>query len=368
MMYVLEVLTRGLVPSSPSAYYKRPKGLTKSGVLKAGLLAVVASLFGLLLAELGWRTYLHATGRGFFDDPREFTSPFFTSFKEPMPYFDRGRLVYHNGWVPQEKAAHEIRVICFGGSTTVNWRAGVSYPELLEARLAGKANGFQVRVLNAGADGHSTAHFLVNLSLRNLDAQPDIVTVYENINDLSASWFADEPVLPDYAQKYKAGYYLGLRHRLGVLPAIARISRLARFLFSRMYAIEFPIAPENDRADYRRGLGLFRRNLRNIVAVAKRQGIRVLLASQPSRSDWREAPGAVAFNRAVAEVADEEGVAFADVARAVTDDSLFLDRVHNNRAGVKAVAEAFYEPLLAEVKAVAIARSGHAAGPDIAAP
>jgi len=343
---------------------------TLSRFAKTGTLVVASSLFAFLLAELGWRTYLHATGRGFFDDPREFTSPFFTGFVEPMPYFEGERLVYHNGWVPREKAAGEIRVVCLGGSTTVNWRAGVSYPDLLEPRLAAKVSGFRVRVLNAGAEGHSTAHFLVNLSLRNLEAQPDIVTVYENINDLSASWFADEPVLPDYAQKYKAGLYLGLRHRLGVLPAIARISRLARFLLSRIDAIEYPRAREYPGADHRRGLGLFKRNLRSIVAVAKRQGIRVLLVSQPSRSDLREFPGTVAFNGAIAEVAAEEGVAFADVAGEVTDDRLFLpdDNIHNTRAGVIAVAEALYEPLLAEVEAVAIARRGYDAGPGVATP
>ena len=321
-------------------------------------LVVVSSLFAFLVAELGWRTYLHF---GHYYEPREFTSPFFTTFTEPMPFFYQDRLCYHNGWVLRKKSAREIRVVCFGGSTTVNWRAGISYPEMLESRLAAKADGFRVRVLNAGADGHSTAHFLVNLSLRNLEAQPDIVTVYENINDLSASWFADEPVLPDYAQKYNAGFYLGLRHRLGVLPAIARVSRLARFLFSRIEAIAYPPVRETPGADYRPGLELFKRNLRNIVAVAKSQGIRVLLASQPSRSDWRGTEGALAFNQAMAEIAAEEGVGFADVAREVTDDRLFIpgDTIHNNRAGVKAVAEAFYEPLLAEVEAVAIARRGH---------
>jgi hypothetical protein len=69
-------------------------------------------------------------------------------------------------------------------------------------------------------------------------------------------------------------------------------------------------------------------------------------------------------------VAAEEGVGFADVAREVTDDSHFVpgDAIHNNAAGVKAVAEALYEPLLAEVKAVAIARRGPAAGPGVATP
>jgi lysophospholipase L1-like esterase len=323
------------------------------------LLLAASVLVALALAELGWRLHLRATGRGFFDDPNEFISPFFTSFDEPEPVFREAQLRYRDGILDRGKAPNEIRVICFGGSTTVNDRAGISYPALLEARFAEEAPGYRVRVVNAGSAGFSTAHILVNLSLRNLDARPDVVTIYENVNDLSAAWFSADEVLPDYAQKYKSGYYLGLRHRSGILPEIAKASRLARFLLSRITALEYPetAAPYWDR-DFSRGLEIFTRNLRSIIAVARVHGIRVVLATQPSRSDLRSHPGSAAFNRAIAEVAAEQGVGYADVASAVTDDRLYLpkDAIHNTREGVHAVAEAFYAPLREEVESVARAR------------
>jgi lysophospholipase L1-like esterase len=328
--------------------------------IKLAILSLVAIFLALLAAELGWRTYLYFSGHGFFDDPREFISPFFTGFEEPVPYFDGGQLVYRNATVPRDKGESEIRVICFGGSTTVGRRAGVSYPELLDERFAESIDGYRVRVLNAGSEAYSTAHFLVNLGLRNLDADPDIITIYENVNDLTASWFSTDPVLPDYAQKYQSGFYLGLRHRSGILAELARVSRLARFLFSRIEAIAYPATPPVDsQADLERGIALFERNLRSIIAVAQTHGIRVLLATQPSESTWRTNPGAVAFNRAIAAAAASEGVAFVDVAAQVTDDNLFLpgDSIHNNRAGVQAVADALYWPLRAEVDAVVHERS-----------
>ena len=153
----------------------------------------------LVIAEGAWRVYLYRTGRGFFDDPHEFISPFFTTFDEPMPVITPQAFYYRNGSVPRDKPADEIRVICFGGSTTVNFRAGGSYPERIEARLTADGLG-PVRVLNAGGEGYSTAHILVNLALRNLAAKPDVITVYENINDLSAIYFGDG-VEPDYANK-----------------------------------------------------------------------------------------------------------------------------------------------------------------------
>ena len=322
-------------------------------------LVVASTLLTLVVAEFAWRVYLRSTGRGFLDDPTEFVSPFFTGIDEPRPIFQGNRLQYRGGDVDREKASDEIRVICFGGSTTVCEFAGIGYTDVLERRFGEAKKGYRVRVLNAGGVGYSTAHILVNLGLRNLDAQPDIVTVYENVNDLSAVWFGEGEVLPDYAQKYRSDSYLGMRHRVGPLPAIAKASRLARFLFSRIQSIEFPgDPPKNGRADYTRGLEIFRRNLKSIVAVARAHHVRVLLASQPARSDWRANEGSIAFNRAVAEVARDEGVAFADVARAVTDDGLFApnDAIHYNRAGVAAVAEAFYEPLRAEVEEVAGSR------------
>ena len=324
-----------------------------ASTLKNVALLLAATAISCAAAELGWRVHLSRTGRGFFDDPREFTSPFFTTYDEPRPILVGRDLLYRNGSVAREKGPKEIRVICLGGSTTVNFRAGISYPELLEERLAARRSDYTVRVLNAGGEGYSTAHLLVNLSLRNLDAQPDIVIVYENINDLSAVWFGDD-VLPDYANKYKTDFYLGFRHRTGVLAGVAKISRLARFAFSRIQALEFPGHETNKRAPYDRGLTIFKRNLRNIVAIAGANHVRILLASQPARSDLRIHPGFLSYNRAIGQIAAEQGVAFIDIADTVTDDRLFLDdTIHNNRAGVEAVAEALYQPLLTLVEEVA---------------
>ena len=126
-------------------------------------------------AEVGWRAYLYSTGRGFFDDPRKFTSPFFTTYEEPMPQHVGETYYYRNGHVTEAKREGEVRVLCLGGSTTVNMRAGVSYPELLERRFAEHRKDDLVRVLNAGGEGFSSAHSLVNLALRNLDVAPDVV-------------------------------------------------------------------------------------------------------------------------------------------------------------------------------------------------
>lgn len=299
----------------------------------------------LAVAELGWRFHLWTAGRGFFDDPHDFPSPFFTIYDHPWPVSHGGTFWFRNGQVSRDKPAGEIRVISFGGSTTVNYRAGVSYPELIEARLAQRGTGSTVRCLNAGGEGYSTAHVLVNLSLRNLDVRPDVITVYENINDLSALEFGDH-LDSDYANKYLTDFYLGLRHRTGLLSAVTRVSRLARWAVSRSEALMFPKAATTPGRDWHQGLEYYRRNLRHVVRIANANGIRVLMASQPACDAVRDEAGFAAYNAAAETLAREEGVTFVDLAAAVTDDASFLpDCIHNTRAGVERVADALYEPL-----------------------
>jgi len=308
-------------------------------------LAISSVLVTLVGLELAWRVHLYQNGKGFFDDPREFSSPFFTIYEEPPPYIFSAGFWYRNGTVSRQKPANEIRIICFGGSTTVNYRAGISYTDILERRFVAEEPGYAIRVLNAGGDGYSTAHMLVNLSLRNLDAQPDIITVYENINDSSAIYFGNE-VAPDYANKYLTDAYLGLRHRTGVIAEVTKVSRLARFLVSRSTALMWPAFEQTETTDYARGIVYFQRNLRSIVAIAKANGIRVLLASQAAKADFRGNEVFSAYNEMVREIADREGVAFVDIANAVTDDESFLpDGIHCNRHGVERLAEEFYPPL-----------------------
>jgi lysophospholipase L1-like esterase len=287
---------------------------------------------------------LHA-GRGFFDDQREFTSPFFTTYAEPMPFQTRTSYNFLNDYVPRKKSSTEVRIICFGGSTTVNFRAGISYAEILNNKFATYRKGYQVKVLNASSDGYSSAHTLVNFSLRNLDVQPDIITVYHNINDLSAVWVGDR-IFSDYGNKYKTDFYLGMRHRTGFLAELAKISRLSRFIISKINALEFPTYKEYHDRDYTLGLEYFKRNLKNIVTIAKTHGIRVVLASQPAASEFRSHQGFVDYNKTIELLANEMDVTYIDLATALTDDQLFLsDNIHYTQEGVKRIAEIFYEPL-----------------------
>jgi len=318
----------------------------------------VSLLATLVFAELAWRVVLWRSGHGFFDDPRDFVSPFFTTYEQPLPFRTPDTFEFLGGSVARQKPADEIRVLCLGGSTTVNFRAGISYTDVLERRFAAEAGGgWRVRFLNAGGEGYSTAQILVNLSLRNIDVQPDIVTVYENVNDLAANFFG-AGVESDYSNKYLTDFYLGFRHRTGVVAELTKVSRLARYVAGNIVALAYPEREMFEDRDWHRGLVYFERNLQSIVAVAREHGIRIALLTQAARDDYRRDPGFTAYNETIRRVAEREGVAFVDVAGAVTEDRYFLDdAIHNTREGVEAVAERLYGPLRQMIQEVERARS-----------
>ena len=327
----------------------------KVGWKKAAGFLLILWLAVFLLLELAWRGFLFASWEGFFDNPKEFTSTFFTTFEEPLPFKGEITAWYRNSEVQIAKKKGEIRIICFGGSTTVNQAAGISYAELLEQRFADRYPGYTIRVLNAGSDAFSTAHTLVNLSLRNLELEPDIVTVYQNVNDLSAKDFGDS-ITSDYTNKYRTDFYLGFRHRTGVIAELTKVSRLARAVVSRIDWIAFPqgrygAGRDEVGRDYRKGLAYFRKNLTSLSGVAGKHGVKMVFATQAAGSDYRNDEAFSAYNDVVRQVALEEGVVLIDIVTLVTQDANFqADALHYTREGVEHLADAFFGPLDTLVK------------------
>jgi lysophospholipase L1-like esterase len=317
------------------------------------LLVAVAVAVTLLVLELAVRLYAYQVGRGFAENPYAFISPFFTSDGWPPPRREDGMLVFKEGErVLPRKEPGEIRVVCLGGSTTLPARDAerVSYPRALERRLAAAFPGATIRVLNAGENSYSTAHSLVNLGLRVLEAEPDIVTVYHAVNDLSVNYFGSGAV-SDYANKYLTPYYLGYRHRAGAWAALTHVSRLARILENRLDVLRLEAESRDETRDYRPGLPLFARNLRSIVALARTHGVEPVLGTEAARAALRGEEGFAAYNDAVRRVATDTGAPLADVAASIEDDGLFVDDVHYTSAGADRVADVWLRTVAPLVRA-----------------
>ena len=232
----------------------------------------------------------------------------------PTPDYIKGKdrhnsLGYRGDEISIPKPAGEFRIVCLGGSTTYTSEVNdyrKSYPYLLEEYLheQGYSN---VTVVNAGAGSWSSWESLINFELRVLDLDPDMIIVYHGINDISPRF-----VWPPEAYRGDNSGARAPNQTAIFMPSIFEYSTLLRIIMINMGITNSHAAFETtiDRRPatyfgtlfnqqktagiYPAGVfretsgremlasnqaGYFKRNIRNIVAIAKDRGITVVLSS-----------------------------------------------------------------------------------------
>lgn len=116
--------------------------------------------------------------------------PYLIYYKRPFvfgksPY---GRYASNNFGFAGKRVTNKIkaegvkRIICIGGSTTemaFGDSPNNTYPHFVEKELG---EGFEV--INSGVAGWTTVEMLINLELRLLDFNPDIIVIYAGFNDM----------------------------------------------------------------------------------------------------------------------------------------------------------------------------------------
>lgn len=355
-----------------------PTGTAGQRVWLYRISAILGSLVATLLAlEIGFRTYdcvVH--GFPFLWDPA-LSSKKQTVLCNPFLLFRGGWQDYRTRAKTPEQVVDPgdrelVRIVCLGGSTTQDVTAFVeeqiTYPSelqrLLNQRLEGE--GVVVETINAGFAAHSTLHMLVLLQTELLDLKPDVLIVYENINDLMVNYFPG-PTTPAYANKFLHPYYLPpemtveratfLDHSRFYTWARSRLRTVTnRSLRYTDESLDLPHAP------------VFRRNLENILAVAKAHGIHVVLGQQAFAADralfekhFRGKsynPDIVyprmeqmerhfeRYNGIIRQVAEEHGLICVNVYERLRGrHDLFADVVHLHAAGSREVAAEFADRL-----------------------
>ncbi|MEM9553208.1 MAG: GDSL-type esterase/lipase family protein [Acidobacteriota bacterium] len=183
---------------------------------------------------------------------------------------------------PVEKPDGVFRILCAGGSTTMDTLAFVdeqSWPWLLEEELRGR--GLEAEVWNAGVPGWTSLESLVSLAIRDLELEPDLVLLYQGINDMQPG--AREPFDVDYER----GHPEILRRALGFggePPGLLGRSLLLEVLRDRLSGPpeRAPLHDADDPAPVRKTLpaaavAAYERNLRSFIAVAETHGAETML-------------------------------------------------------------------------------------------
>jgi lysophospholipase L1-like esterase len=310
-------------------------------------------LLGLLTGiEIAGRSYHALTNEeGTFFRESTFVSPWFTTFNRPAPDIaeNAGPLtgLFNHQQAPTAavKPDNLLRIIAIGGSTTRNqtaWRwAKTDYAAELQKRLQPSFPDHQVEVLNAGGEGFSSAHSLVNYALRLSAFQPDLIIVMHNENDRSAAYFG-EATLPDYANKYMHPTYLAPEtQRFRGLYGTAIQSRVLSGLGAAKALAVRELDFDADLADAN---AYFARNLRNLALLAMADNTDVLLLSQPydpARVMPKLLAGHDRFNRTVMETTSDTGTGYLDMHGLLGGQAAyFTDTIHYSVEGVTAFAEA----------------------------
>jgi len=198
-------------------------------------------------------------------------------------------LGYRSPERPLTKPPTIQRVLCAGGSTTFDILAATNeatWPHRLEALL--QKRDPTVEVWNAGFPGWTTVENLVSLALRDVDLDPDVVVLYQGINDLQPA--SHHPFDRQYVEGHAAesvralGFELAPprwyehsvlveRVRILVMGSSSPFDRVARPSMDERRLEELP--PE--------AVAAFERNVRSFVSLAASHGAQVLLVTQPLR-------------------------------------------------------------------------------------
>ena len=234
----------------------------------------------------------------------------------------------------------------------------------------------RVEVINGGVQGYSTFESSINLALRGVELEPDLVLVYHTINDMRCALYGEPR--PDNTH-WRAVWPLERRSALRALLEQSFVFRLARTHLSDYDELRSNLGgyvivgfePGNEDVYARStpaetGFRSFERNLRTIVAVAREHGIRVAFVTQAlQREDLRPAPSCeqqlLAFDRMTAmlrALGPAEGVPVIDAAPVLEQEarrqletagkqSIFTHEVHLQDAGADLLARTVAEGLRA---------------------
>ena len=265
-----------------------------------------------------------------------------------------------------KKAPGKIRVLCSGGSTTFDTLAeddAHTWPWEMETTL--RDRGVDLEVFNAGFPGWSSLENLISLEIRDVDLKPDIVVLFQGINDLQPA--AHQP----FDRQYEHGHaercvaVLGFnRKRLPWFEHSLFFEKSRALVLGKrnlwkwspgLSAVEEQI-PEIPQA----ALQTFERNIRSFISIARSNNSKVILATQFIRirkdhvkadrahlEEWipglnpSNIPSQLdRINVVLKELSTSDSVILADVAQDVAlDDSDLGDPMHFSASGSRKMAD-----------------------------
>jgi lysophospholipase L1-like esterase len=305
----------------------------------------------------------------------------------PTPNFRKGKNSHNSIGLRGEevvmpKPVGEFRIICVGGSTTYtpdveDYR--LSYPFLLQEDLQRSGNK-NVKVINAGMLSYTTYESLINLQLRLLDLDPDLIVIYHAVNDVHArlvwppeTYKGDNSGyrLSIYEQNLQHGSSLFAYFNLGrilksnwmshkSLLAIKKREGLApsSLFYELRYQRIMNTYPDGifEEADVEKIFEVnkpthFKRNINYMISLAKAEGVNVMLSTfafcpdsiNRSTYSFPALKNAIhEHNTVIKEIASERNIPLFDFEKTFPQSrEYYNDDIHVNEKGSRLKARLF---------------------------
>ncbi|MFH1415329.1 MAG: GDSL-type esterase/lipase family protein [Elusimicrobiota bacterium] len=262
--------------------------------------------------------------------------------------------------------AAPFTVVCMGGSTTeFKDSKGKGWPARVEIMLEKMVPGRDIKVYNQGRQWYTTLHSLINYETNIRQYKPDMIVIMHTINDLlhnaDFSYFSHGRFREDYGHFY--GPVKRLVTRAGMEKSLIRLIK-RYWYFKGRETVDMDTFP---------GEAPFERNLKTIIDLAEKDGVQVVLMTQPSlyhekmaeeikpalymlnyeavgpRHKWSYETalnGFKRYNAIVEKIAGEQGVIFIDLDKKIPKTlEYFKDDVHYRDKAFDMVASVIAEEL-----------------------
>lgn len=246
-----------------------------------------------------------------------------------------------------EKPPGVYRIVTTGGSSVYGMsesKDAAVWSHVLEDQLNAAGLGRRFEVVNLGVNGWTSTEMLINLGIRGLDLQPDLVIVYEAINDMRAAlytlggevkhdnthwravWPVDRPSKLESVLEKSRTYLVWRRYATPYAVERVDLGFFAMTNFKRYLeddSIRLYLHAPNPQPEL--GFEIYRRNLQQIVAISRARGAQVLFATQalprwhvePAPDAADQLPGFERIKKIQREVAAEMDVPVCDSAPVV---------------------------------------------------
>jgi lysophospholipase L1-like esterase len=296
-----------------------------------------------------------------------------------------------------KKPENTYRIFVLGGSTVHNGHLPYedTPTKVLEKLLQKEYPNKKIEVLNAGVDGYTSEHSLIQYLFKIKDFQPDVVIMWHGINDLYYSCSPSDRAYGNYQSDYShflsAGGTMVLRYfspqpilSVHLLSYDFITKAIQDNLFTDITYInnKVPQDPDiytrvTDDQEYTMqhpSIASYERNVSSLIAAVKADNVSLLLGNQgnlyvdnPSqevlRKIWMPAklcsqnkkiPSLASFkasmdqfNQRMKNIAESNEVPFVDFASVLPQNlSYFEDDVHYTKKGSELVAKSLFEKIV----------------------